>query len=457
MGVTFHSKHLDPPYSPSSTCWNTRNWGQANYPLVCNLAPTLTTMFQTLCDAYPAQANYISVGKTINNRDIWLYRIGNPNGGCVLWDGCTHGWEDIGAEVQYLIANWLLTSGEQKAQELLQTNYILFIPDVNPDSLERGNANLSNGATYGVDLNRNYVTGFTYIAPPGTSNLPYHGASGGSELETQAMRGVFQTYKPKVYVNCHYGGGPYLQYCNSNEVATWIRNRIAQLDPAFPWNISLGTAIGGMAVADAVSIIGNDNVSAWLWEVATNAGAPYKTGSGSDAYMHNAQTLADIQTWYFPKMLPAFIAMCEAVATSLPQTFNLTINLSGGKGYTQPQATGTTVAYPSGMIVEIAGYGNTVSPVDGSGPYMLDHWILDGVAVGLNGSPNPIQITMDRDHILDIVCVLAPATRKVTITSIPEINAKVYIDGVNVGNTPFSTDLSVGIEHTIGIEPEVTT
>jgi hypothetical protein len=46
-----------------------------------------------------------------------------------------------------------------------------------------------NGATYGVDLNRNYETGF---GGPGSSGLPssetYHGPSAFSEPETQAVR-----------------------------------------------------------------------------------------------------------------------------------------------------------------------------------------------------------------------------------------------------------------------------
>jgi hypothetical protein len=275
-------------------------------------------MFKTLCDSHPTQASYAIVGKSYENRDIYIFRFGNPNGGRVLWDGSLHGWEDIGSEVEYLMAQWLLTSNTAEANRILQNNYVLFVPIVNMDSSERGNSDFSNGATYGVDLNRNFVTGFSYISPPGTSSAPYHGASAASEPETQAMRSVFSTYKPKVYVNCHYGGGPWLDYGNSNAITTWIMNRIATLDPSFPWSMSAIGLGGGYAISDAVTLIGTANVSAWLWEIAADGGTPYHTGTGTDTYMHNCQTLTDVQTWYFPKMLPALMAMCESVEVISP-------------------------------------------------------------------------------------------------------------------------------------------
>lgn len=280
---------------------------------------TLIGMFKTLCDAHSAQASYAVIGKSYENRDIYVFRFGNPSGGAVMWDGSLHGWEDIGSEIEYLMAQWLLTSNTAEANRILQNNYVLFIPIVNMDSLERGNRDFSNNATYGVDLNRNFVTGFTYISPPGTDQLPYHGASGASEPETRALRSAFQSYQPKVYVNTHYGGGPYLQSCGSNATLTnWIKTRIAQISTAsgftFPWSLSSGGGGSGMAVGDANSCGANS----WLWEIAADGGTPYHTGTGTDTYMHNCQTLTDVQTWYFPKMLPALMAMCESVEVISP-------------------------------------------------------------------------------------------------------------------------------------------
>ena len=276
-------------------------------------------MWKTLCDTHPAYASYVSIGKSYNGQDIWLFRLGNPNGGCVLWDGSMHGWEDIGSEVEFLIAQWLL-SGDAKANELLQTNYCLFMPIVNMDSTERGNANYAecpadapNGG--GVDLNRNFVTGWSRVACRSGDYGISSGAIAGSETETKAVRNVLQTYKPAIYVNTHYGGGPFLASCVSNTLTTLIKNRILQLSPSFAWALNSGGTGGGYAVADAVGFGANS----WIWEIASDT-LPFRSGSGG-AYMHTAQTLTDVQTWYYPKMLPVFIAMCEACAITVTRKY----------------------------------------------------------------------------------------------------------------------------------------
>ena len=168
----------------------------------------LISMFKTLIDGHPNQASYELAGKTYQNRDVYLFKLGNPNGGKVMWIAALHGWEDMGSEIQYLIAQWLLTSGSQEANRILERNYILFMPIINMDSYERENKDYEDDS-YGVDLNRNFVTGFNYIDPANTG-FPnsYHGDYGGSEKETQAVRNALSTYHPIVFLDMHYGGSP---------------------------------------------------------------------------------------------------------------------------------------------------------------------------------------------------------------------------------------------------------
>ena len=273
----------------------------------------LIGMFKTLCDNNPSIASYEVIGKSYQNRDIYLFKFGNPEGGKVMWDAALHGWEDMGSEIQYLIAQWLLTSQTAEADRILERNYILFVPIVNIDSYERENKDYEQDS-WGVDLNRNFVTGFNYIAPANTG-FPnsYHGAYGGSEKETQAVRNALSTYRPEVFLDMHYGGSAMFNGNNrADRLATAINSRIAELVSetglSFPWNPSASNSSpgNGFATADAYSF----GATTWLMELASESG-PYKTGGS--CYAHTTHTYADVQSWYFPRLLLAFRAMTGAV------------------------------------------------------------------------------------------------------------------------------------------------
>ena len=258
----------------------------------------LIGMFKSLCDAHPKYASYESLGKTYEGKDIWVFKIGDPNGGRVMWDGCLHGWEDQGSEIEYLITKWLLESGDETAKRILERNYILFIPVVNMDSYERQNRDFEN-CSWGVDLNRNFHTGWRSKE---SNDYDYPGPDAGSEPETQVMRKAFQTYHPDFYVNTHYGGGPWLgyyKYSNStlvNLVLTRI-NEISDEMRVTPYTVKSVSA-QGYAIGDAHSF----GVHAWLLE----------TEGGEGCYSHTAHPYEDVVNIYFPKSLPIFIAMCEA-------------------------------------------------------------------------------------------------------------------------------------------------
>jgi hypothetical protein len=289
---------------------------------------TLISMFKALCDSHPTEASYAIIGKTYENRDIYIFKIGNPNGGSVLWDGCLHGWEDLGSEVEYQFATWLLTSKTSEAGRILERNCVLFIPVVNVDSNERQNRDFVQ-CQYGVDLNRNFPTGWSPSSP--SNQLSYSGQSAGSEPETQTMHSLFQAYRPDFYVNTHYGGGPYLSYVSGNLTRiNWVVNRISQLSSqtgVTPYEVQSGGG-GGCAVTDANSF----GVCSWLFEMATE-NSPIATGKASGAcYMHTAHSLSDVQNYFFPKTLPILRAMCESCEkppTSAPTSAQVEMAFTG--------------------------------------------------------------------------------------------------------------------------------
>jgi len=250
---------------------------------------SIINKFKTLCDAHRTCASYASLGKTTQGRDIWIFRIGNPNGKAVMWDAQLHGGEDIGSEIELLMAKWLLESNEPTAKSILSKNYVLFIPVVNVDTWARTNINH-------VNLNRNFVYKWGTTGSSSRSSSEYMGPYAGSEKETQVLRNAFKVYHPKFYVNTHMWGGPRLFYWRENNatLVSLLKTKITQISSQrgvtpYPTTPLSG---GGFAIGDAGYYY---KACAWLLEI---------TGQSTPAYSAIARD-------YYPKCLPILIAMCQ--------------------------------------------------------------------------------------------------------------------------------------------------
>jgi hypothetical protein len=132
--------------------------------------PTLTDELNTIHNAYPNLSELISIGKTVQNRDIWAMRItDNPlaeeDEPEFFWNGPMHGDEKTGVElsfymIQHLLESYGTATGDgPRITNLVNNMDLWFVPSMNWDGYmwngggmgqaRRGNAN-------GVDLNRNY-------------------------------------------------------------------------------------------------------------------------------------------------------------------------------------------------------------------------------------------------------------------------------------------------------------
>jgi hypothetical protein len=219
----------------------------------------MISQWKNLCDAHPLYASYEVIGKTVEQRDIWMFKIGNPNGGKVMYDGEGHGTEDSGTEVLYKFCKWLLESGDSTAQRILDRNYHLIVPVLNVDRSDRGNA-------HGVDLNRNGVYGWGQSGSSDPAAEDYRGPSAGSEPETQALRAVWDVYRPSIYVNTHHGYHSILKVDNGSleqKVVDLYKQNSATMGSDYPYSIRVGGS-GGMLAYDASKSF---NVSGWTWEL----------------------------------------------------------------------------------------------------------------------------------------------------------------------------------------------
>lgn len=245
--------------------------------------------FKTLCNSHSNWASYVSLGKTTQGRDIWIFRIGNPKGPAIMWDAQLHGGEDLGSEVELLIAKWLLESNDPTAKSILVKDYVLFVPVVDVDTFARTN-------THGVNLNRNFAYRWGTTGSSSPSSTEYRGPYAASEKETQALRNAFKTYQPKFYVNTHMWGGPRLFYSSgdSTTLVNTVKAKIAQISSqrkVTPYSTTQLSG-GGFAISDAAYLF---KACAWLLEI---------NGPTTPSY-------ATLAANYYPKCLPIFIVLCQ--------------------------------------------------------------------------------------------------------------------------------------------------
>jgi carboxypeptidase T len=174
----------------------------------------MTAALRALEQAHPNLVDLFSIGKSIQDRDIWAIRISddreaNPNKKAIVYMGTHHAREHVSTEIALMFAEELLDSvaTDVGIADLLKKIEIFVIPVVNPDGAEydissgsykwwRKNRRRNTNGTYGVDLNRNYSYGW---GTGGSSTNPgsdiYMGRSPFSEPETLALKNFFQAHR----------------------------------------------------------------------------------------------------------------------------------------------------------------------------------------------------------------------------------------------------------------------
>jgi len=292
-----------------------------------------TTMWKELWSSH-SNTEYFPVGTYYDGAEMLMFTAGNKTGGRVLWDAEMHGNEDKGGEILYLIAQWLLETNNSRTQKILQDNYVMFIPMVN-NQVGRGNGDISI-SEFGVDLNRNFQTGWQKSNP---ADDTYSGPNPLSEPETNVLRNVFSSYQPLFYVNLHCGTGPYAAYYNLGNTALSInaQNRAEQIADEMGITPYQTTRFGssGYAIGDAAQL---GVQSAWLIE----------TVGSSTAWKHLPEHYQELIDTYYPKCLALFIAMCDLSSPQYqpPKQVTNTNPTQTPKTSVTPQTTPTLTATP---------------------------------------------------------------------------------------------------------------
>lgn len=155
-----------------------------------------------------------SIGKSLENREMTVYKIHSPgsynNSKPALWiNAMQHAREWITTpSAIYSIEQFLSKyNSDPQVKQILDKINIYYLPIVNPDGfvftwtnnrMWRKNRRRNNGGTFGVDLNRNWRSGF---GGQGSSGSPgsetYRGTAALSEPETSNIS-KFLTRHPQI-------------------------------------------------------------------------------------------------------------------------------------------------------------------------------------------------------------------------------------------------------------------
>ncbi len=178
-------------------------------------------------NTYPNLTNLISIGTTLENRDVWAIKISDnanidedePE---ILYTGLHHAREPMSYMNLFYYMYWLLENyqSDDLANHLINNRELWFIPAVNPDGLVYNQSIAPNGGGMqrknmretcsggvdGVDLNRNYSYMWAYdnegSSPDGCGET-YRGTSPFSEPESQIVRDFVQSHNFPIALNYH--------------------------------------------------------------------------------------------------------------------------------------------------------------------------------------------------------------------------------------------------------------
>ena len=183
----------------------------------------ISSVLSNYCKTHP-NLELISIGKTLNNREISGLRLPNPQRPRMLVIGGHHARELISMSQVFYILDHILTS-------LKLNKEIWFIPVLNVDGLAgiseeysktrkileiRKNLHPSScpKEKMGIDLNRNYGYQWGYDNTGSSSNPcdeEYRGEFAFSEKETQAIKNLTEKYKFDSVISYHSYGNMYIR------------------------------------------------------------------------------------------------------------------------------------------------------------------------------------------------------------------------------------------------------
>ena len=189
-----------------ATPFNERSWGFPGSDEAFHDYQETSDALKEIAAKYPSIAQTFSIGKSVEGRELYGVRLSSARMQdslpTMVLMGCHHAREHLSVEIPLLMAQHLSRhyGTDPKITKLLDTIEVWIVPMINPDGAEhdihrgvykmwRKNRRDNGDGTMGVDLNRNYGTGW---GGPGSSSDTdsdiYRGPHAFSEPETLAVK-----------------------------------------------------------------------------------------------------------------------------------------------------------------------------------------------------------------------------------------------------------------------------
>ena len=188
----------------------------------------IVAILETIADDNPNITNLFSIGKSHEERDIWVLKVSDnaerdesAKEATAYYDALTHAREPLSMMSTLYYIQWLTenyNNPKTVAKYLVDNREMHFILVVNPDGYTYNTENFPNGGggwrknrrviddeCTGVDLNRNFNA--QYDGPGSSSNAPcsdiYRGPSATSEPETKLIQDYIGTILPATAFSSH--------------------------------------------------------------------------------------------------------------------------------------------------------------------------------------------------------------------------------------------------------------
>jgi carboxypeptidase D len=121
------------------------------YPTQYHSYEEITNLFRDLNSTYPHLARLHSIGKSVQNRNLWVLEIsknihnrslGEP---MFKYVANMHGDETVGRELMVFLAQYLLKNYglDDRVTKLVNTTDIFLMPSLNPDGYESSQVRIS--------------------------------------------------------------------------------------------------------------------------------------------------------------------------------------------------------------------------------------------------------------------------------------------------------------------------
>ncbi len=205
----------------------------------------IVAFINALAASRPDLCEVISIGQSIEGRDIWVLHVTGPSAGPkpgVFYHGLQHAREWITGSMVMYLAEQLVTQYDTDPciRALVDRTDFYLAPCVNPDGyihtwtpagrLWRLNRRVNADLSVGVDLNRNWAVGWGI--EPGSSGVPgsiiYRGTAPFSEPETQALS-QFITAHPEIVA--------YMDYHSYSQLILWPYGYTWEPVPEPDWTV----------------------------------------------------------------------------------------------------------------------------------------------------------------------------------------------------------------------------